>query len=343
MNSSSNINPFVAERKMKRNVIFLSYSVGWGSLTPTIIGYYKNIVSPMDLAYRLITDIDILEKEKYLYRQLILINHDRLRGHERLGYLSEKMKSGQVVDLKLADIVRLYTERMDPWAIISDIGSIKGHKSYQLCYEDGALWKQIMSVHFDQCSGWVEAPLSPSEGSPLNSPRSPSIGSPRSPPINFPRSPPINSPRSPSISPPINFPRSPPINSPRSPSISPPISPPANCILMSGCTRQEMISTKIRRHRFQCPSYPMSSSSNLSNSVDISVEDSEKINQGFDYDHEDKNGCSVFFLKRTPTEERELKILLDLELDWLSKGKQDFDPVTPEGKRKIAMGWQPIP
>ena len=294
MYSSTNLNLFKPQKKLKRNVILLSYSLGWGSPTPTIIGYYKNIVSQIDLCYRLITDLDILEKEQDLYRQLILINHDRLRGHERLGNLSQKIKSGQPVDLKLADIVRLYTERMDPWAIVSDISSIKGHKTYQLCYEDEAIWQQIVSVHFDQCQGWVEYPLSPSEGSPVSFPGSPS-GSPS-------EGSPVSSSGSPSISPsegsPVSSPGSPSISPagspPRSPSISPPRSPP------------------------------------------------RQINLWFDYDHEDKDGHPIPLPKRTPIEEKMLKIRLDLELDWLWKGRQDFDPATSEGKRKIAMGWKPI-
>lgn len=62
----------------------------------------------------------------------------------------------------------------------------------------------------------------------------------------------------------------------------------------------------------------------------------------FDYDHQDQNGFSIHPKKRIPEEEAKLKHQLDIELDWISQGKQAFDPKTSEGKRLLAMGWQPI-
>ena len=326
--------------KFERNVILLSYSVGWGSLTPTIIGYYKNILSHTDLAYRLITDNDILVKEKYLYKQLISINHDRLRGHERLGKLSKDIKSGLIIDLKLSDIVRLYTERLDPWAIIDDINSIEGYKTYQLCYEDEETWERIMKTHFDECQGWVEEPLSPSEDSSIyffGSPPSP-LTSPPSPLTSLPSPLASSLETDKSLKEQVaiasswhalemeNFHR-------ENNTIS---RKQQNCtqqratteattltdhVARLGCSRKDLLSMQLRRKRFQGGhlSTTVTISVNLSNRIDSPLNAPREDDQGLDYDHEDQDGNPITVIKSTIAEEKKLKIKLDLELDQLSK------------------------
>lgn len=68
----------------------------------------------------------------------------------------------------------------------------------------------------------------------------------------------------------------------------------------------------------------------------------EQPSETYDLDREDEDGNPIPVPKRTPEEEAVLKAQLDKELDAISRGECEFDPTTPEGKEKLAMGWKPI-
>ncbi len=99
-------------------------------------------------------------------------------------------------------------------------------------------------------------------------------------------------------------------------------------IVRLGCSRKDMLSIKLRRKRFQGEHLTkfIHISENLSSRIDSSLNAPREDDQGLDYDNEDQDGNLIPVPKRTAAGEKKLKRELDLELDQLLKGDYCKEP-----------------